>query len=119
MSEVLTVQSTVSCPHQGKVTVPIPSQARLRVGGLSVLVSGVTFPPISDCKTRTSVPSGTTQCLAVKTVTGGQAPKLSVGGTPVLLETLAGTTTGLTPTEPTGPVLSAAAGQTRLRTAGA
>jgi hypothetical protein len=115
MSAVLTVQSAVSCPHQGKVTVPIPSQARLHVGGLSVLTSGVTFTPIANCTTVTSVPSGTAQCLAVKTVTGGQATKLSVGGTQVLLETLAGTTTGVTPAEPTGPVLTASAGQTRLR----
>lgn len=114
MSAVLTVQSQVSCPHQGQVMVPIPSQARLRVGGLAVLPADVSFNPIQGCRTQPDPQTSTVPCLAVANLTGGQATKLRVGGRPVLLATLAGSTTGRTVNDIPAPALSADAGQTRL-----
>ena len=114
MASVLTVMSTVSCPHSGKVTTPITSQARLSVGGKAVLPANVPLTPITGCTVTTSPQASTAQCLAVALVTTGAATKLTVNKTPVLLDTLVGTTTGAPPPPPAGPAVSATAGQTRL-----
>lgn len=114
MANVLTVISTVSCPHKGNVTTPIASQSRLSVSGNAVLTAAATLAPIAGCKVPTSPQAGTVQCLAVAGVTAGSSTRLTVSKTPVLLDTLGGTTTGAPPQPPAGPPVTATAGQTRL-----
>lgn len=84
MPFVLTNAHTLQCPHGGSVT-KTPA-AKLVVQSNAVL-TGVgpvtTCPLVATAATPTDV-----KCTTV-TVTAGPATKLIVGGTPVLLSTLA------------------------------
>lgn len=111
MSFVLTLASTVSCPHHGEVK-PLVSQARLSVGRKPVLLRAGTLAPLVGCTVVTSGPNQ--QCL-VATVTAGASTGLTVGGVAVLLDTLAGITDGAPPTLITGSPITAAANQSRLQ----
>lgn len=119
MPKVLTTASTVLCdvflplplPHHGG-TVTTTSTAKLTVGGKPVLVASslgpIPAPGGTPC--ATVVAAGETPCTAVVTVLPASvASKLTVGGSPVVLETLTGTTNGVPP-----GALSAAANQTTL-----
>src|SRR5689334_2435813 len=84
----------VRCPHAGTVT--LANAVRLRVGGVAVLVEAKAPTPLGTvavCTAGSPTLPGT-PCLKVLTITAGQAGKLTVGGRPVLLATLVGTTDG-------------------------
>lgn len=109
MSNVLTMSSTVLCdqgPHAG--IVEIDSSAKLCVAGSSVLTKeSVNGKTVTACKIQVS---NTTQpCVEVESILGSETSKLTVGGKPVLLETLVGKTDG----KPIGN-LNATANQTKL-----
>jgi hypothetical protein len=105
MPRVLTTAIPVRCPHVGIVT--LTSSTRLRVVGVDVLILAAPPTPLG---TVASCPAGSpslpgTPCLKVLTITAGQAGKLTVGGRPVLLATLVGTTDGTPPAVPPAPGL--------------
>lgn len=107
MANVLTTNSTISCPNQGKAQ--LSSSAKLTVNGAPVLLSNQTSSwPISGCK-QTDASSGQKPCLTIVSVSAGQASKLTVGDVAVLLDSFAGTSEG-TPLN----TLSATAGQSKL-----
>jgi hypothetical protein len=90
MPFVLTTADSVRCPHSG--TVQVAGADKLKIGGNAVLlVSGIAGHAVGGCKT----PSPGKLCSTVLTATAGAATKLTVGGRPVALDTLAGTTDGL------------------------
>ena len=94
--------------HGGSVS--ITSTAKLSVNGNPVLLkSGIVGKTVTGCKNNPP-PIGDTPCLNVTSVTAGEATKLTVGGSGVMLDsTLAGTTSGV----PSG-LLKATAGQSKL-----
>jgi hypothetical protein len=112
MSSPLTVSSDVECNHKG--TVAITSTTKLTVGGNAVLIStGVVVQTINGCKTPTASNPPTKPCMTVMSILPvSQATKLTAGGAPVILDTLAGTTDGICVPPPAK--LIAAAGQNKL-----
>lgn len=95
MANVVTTASTVSCGHptpRTGGTVALSSSAKLKVGDDPV-VTAITAATVSGCGTVTNAQTGDVQCTTA-TATAGFAAKLTVGGQPVLLDTLSGTTTG-------------------------
>jgi hypothetical protein len=116
--QVLSTASTVSCGHGG--TVAVQGTAALTVAGAPVLVqAGIGGKPVAQCRTQPkSDASGPIDvpCTSVAAVTAGQATKLTVGGVPVVLESLAGGTNGLVAKQPQQKV-GGDAGQTKLRSA--
>ena len=119
MPGVLTEGSNVTCGHSpGKVSTT--GSPKLKVSGQAVLlkdgimgksVSGCGTPPASDVSGPTAIP-----CLTVTTVTTGEATKLTIGGAPVMLDTLAGQTDGMVGKVTPQLLLSATAVQTKLTT---
>ncbi|ESA32883.1 hypothetical protein N836_24150 [Leptolyngbya sp. Heron Island J] len=119
MGEVLTTKSIIKCtsaPTPGK---PAPSEpvhggevvttstSKLKVNGEPVLLRNDIGPAVSGCKTSSS--ASTEPCTSA-TVTGGEATKLKVGITGVMLaDQLTGTTVG-----PPPGILTAEANQTKL-----
>jgi hypothetical protein len=103
MAVVLTMDSKVSCPHKGDVS--LASGAKLKVEGARVLVlAGVKGHAVSGCKQATS--NSTKQCLNVVEASG-TATKLTVGRQAVVLSSLTGTTDG-------APILTATISVTDL-----
>lgn len=95
MPYVLTAGSTLSCAHQGIVQLTA-SQSSLLVEGQSVLVQAdLEGSPISGCTTPTSQTSK--PCTTLLSMSVGAALHLKAGGMPVLLDTAAGNTDGVTP----------------------
>lgn len=96
MPGVLTKLSTVTCGHTapGKPgTVQVQSSAKLRVKDSPVLLAAsINGQPVTLCGTPPS--STAIPCLFVKAVSAGAALKLKIGGQPVMLETLKGSTDG-------------------------
>jgi hypothetical protein len=119
--DVLTTASSVTCTHGG--VVDISSDAKLTVGAagdrvlLQAGVMGKSFKTAPPCSNLDNPNTGALQCKHVVTVTGGTSSKLRVGGQPVLLASLAGTTDGVPPPPlaPPSRLGSAQAGQTKLR----
>jgi len=112
MAEVLTSGSSVGCTHPGG-KISLSSQAKLKVKGNAVLLEDdVKGKSISDCPIPKDESKGTAPDTKVLALTTGKASKLKVGGKPVLLSTLTGTTNGL-PTAP-GAQLKVSADQTKL-----
>lgn len=107
MGAVLTLSSTVQCGHAG--TVGVSGSALLTVGSSAVLTpDGVATKAVAGCTTAPSSP--TKPCTTVLSVLpSSQAIKLTAGGMPVLLDSLAGATDGMPP-----GTLMAVAGQTKL-----
>lgn len=114
MPLVITEQSSLACAHQGTVK-PVASQAKLKVAGAAVLVTGdLKGKPISLCKTLPDAVHGMAPCLAITSEEGGVASKLKVAGKAVLLETIKGQTNGTVSSTPqTWSVQSA--GQSKLK----
>ena len=111
MASVLTSGSSVGCNHKGSIS--LASQAKLKVKGNAVLLEEhVNGKDISRCPIVKDDSKGTAPDTVVKALTAGKASKLKVGGKPVLLGTLAGTTDGL-PATP-GMQLKVSAGQSKL-----
>jgi hypothetical protein len=113
MPNVLTTQSAVTCAHNG--TVQVASTAKLKVGGNPVLLmSSVVEQQISNCPSKPPPPANVT-CTHVLTVTNIPAPKLTVHGDAVLVDTITGTTDGNLSGVPNR--LGATANQSKLLTA--
>lgn len=115
---VLTTKSTVACGHTGKVKAD--SSTRLTVDGAPVLLASTAGKTISGCIVPDNANPPTKHCTSVTSVTAGEASKLSVGGTSVVLDLLTGFSDGVLNPQapPPGPPLAAAvANQTRLRAA--
>ena len=95
MPAVVTMNSRVTCGHQG--TVAITGAPKLTVGGSQVVVAtGIaTGTAIAGCVTPTS--PGNVPCTAVTSVISppSLATKLLVGGQPVVLAALTGATNGI------------------------
>jgi hypothetical protein len=110
MPKVLSATATVKCVHPGDVEL-VASTSRLTVDGDAVLVAGdLDGATISGCKLPAS--TSTSPCATTVATTTPPSTLLTVDGTPVLLETAAGTTTSVPP----GAFTVQAAGQTRLDT---
>jgi hypothetical protein len=120
MANVLTTASTVSCGKKDLLALPPPpthggtvgtsSQAKLQVSGNPVLLqSGVAGKSVSGCTPPNDSSKSLVACQTVVSVTTGTSTKLKADNAPVLLDTLAGTTSGNPPGN-----LPATAGQTKL-----
>ena len=108
MPSVLTTASLVTCPHQAAVATS--GTTKLTVSGNpALLAAGVQGHGIGTCSVTDS--NSTTKCRTVVSVTGGLAPKLTVGGAPVVLDSIVGVTDGVSPT---GNALVAQPNQTKL-----
>ena len=109
----------MTCGHSpGKVTTT--GSPKMQVSGQPVLlklgimgktVGGCSTPPAADVSGPTAKP-----CLTVTTVSAGEATKLTIGGQPVMLDTLAGQTDGMVGKVTPQQLLSATAIQTKLTT---
>lgn len=112
MAYVLTVSSTVKCAHGGSVG--LSSGAKLSVGGKKVvLADDVPGTSISACPTPDDTNAPSTKCRTVAAASGAST-KLKVGGKPVALDSLSGTTDGTPPA--TGASISVAdAGHAKLK----
>lgn len=100
--------STVKCGHDPGKVVTSPSP-KLKVSGQPVLVKlGILLKPVGGCST--ALTASTKPCSSVLSVITGEALKLKVGGMPVMLDTISGTTDGLPP-----GTVPATAGQTKLK----
>jgi hypothetical protein len=111
MSNVLTESSDVECGHQG--TVGVTGAPKLTVGGNKALLqTGVAGQSVTACTTP-NAPAATPPTKPCQTVVSvlpvSLARKLTIGGQPVVLDTLKGLTDGLPP-----GTLTAAARQTKL-----
>ncbi|GHO83200.1 hypothetical protein [Dictyobacter formicarum] len=113
MSKVLTTESNVTCGHQGQVQ--ISSSAKLKVNSKPVLLeSSITGMLIQNCATPTTQAQGkyvSFSCASVSAtgrtspipptettsspISDGRSKKLMVGKMPVMLETVAGQSSGL------------------------
>ncbi|WP_248962843.1 hypothetical protein [Sphaerisporangium perillae] len=91
MARVLTTESTVTCGHVPPGTVVPQSAAKLAVGGKPVLVESGIKTIGTGCTVRAQ---GDVPCATVTAITGGRSAKLFAGGFPVMLDSLAGTTSG-------------------------
>jgi hypothetical protein len=104
MPQVLTTTTTVTCGHSPPGspatpgTVAVRSSAKLRVGAPVLQEPGIVLMQVSGCPLPANV-----QCHRVVTVTKGRA-KLRVGGLPVMLSSLTGTTDGTPPDRLAAPV---------------
>jgi hypothetical protein len=99
MGAVLTVSSVLTCPNGGAVKTA--SSAKLTVQHNAVL-NGLVSDQIAGC-------GASAPCATVATVAQGPASKLTAGGSPVLLDSVAAqSNTGAAVTAKTG------AGQTKL-----
>lgn len=117
MAGVLTTASRVECGHSGSVATT--SSAKLTVGGSPVLIhpSSINGKSVAGCATLPSSDSSgpiDVTCTSVSSVTAGAASKLTSGGQPVTLDTLAGATDGLVGKTPNPALGSPDAGQDKL-----
>lgn len=114
MASPLTESSSITCVHSGKVTGT--GAPKLTIGGQAVLLAdGVMGKTVDGC-TNLPPPPSKVPCGAVASLLPPSlAQKLTVGGRPVVLDTLQGTTACAPPVPPPGP-LSATAGQSKLTT---
>jgi hypothetical protein len=108
MPSVLTIASLVTCPHQASVATSGTSKLTVS-GNPALLAAGIAAHTIGTCPITDS--NSTTKCRTVLSVTGGLAAKLTVGGAPVVLDSIVGATDGVSPA---GNALVAQSNQTRL-----
>jgi hypothetical protein len=108
--------SQVVCGHGG--TVAVQSTTKLGIASHPVLLaSSIDSRSISGCQTLpASDATGPTAiaCSAVSAITAGSATKLTVGGQPVILETLAGDTNGMVNKVTPQTLLAGTADQNKL-----
>ena len=113
MPKVLTTESIIGCPHFIPAAPPQPAQGQVQFAGTInyklkvnkksvLLLNDINNAPVSGCPNPTS---GTTskQCTMVSSVILGQAAKLMVNKSPVMLDSLVGDTDGFPPTPPPPP----------------
>jgi hypothetical protein len=91
MEKVLTTDATVTCLHDGDVSLS-SSQSVLTVAGNPVLVNQLTGS-ITNC-TQQPPPATNKPCTLASPQTTGISSVLTVNGLPVLLESAAGLTDG-------------------------
>jgi hypothetical protein len=106
----------ILCTHATPGPVKVTPTGKLCVAHVPVLVLSDVVGAAVTC-TMNDPTHGIKKCVTVVAVTGGKAAKLAVGGVPVLLSTLAGTTDGVVPPAPPDPPgvhLKVVAGQSRL-----
>jgi len=104
-SNVLTTDSVINCPHQGKLLFTGVDH-KLKVLGSPVLVkTDIENATVSStCTMADSTNPPTKKCRKVFSVTDGESTKLKVGGVPVMLKTTtAGYTDGYPPPPPPPP----------------
>lgn len=120
MPNVLTTNSTVGCGHlpppPGTGVVQVQSAAKLRVNNAPVLLlDSIADKTITTGTCGTVVNQTSVKCTKVSAVTAGGATKLTVGKSPVMLETtLKGSTNGTVGGVTPQPTLAAVAGQSKL-----
>lgn len=109
MGSPLTIASDVECGHKG--VVEVTSSVKLTVNGSPVLLeASVASMPVTPGTCATQQTSTTSPCKTVTSVLPPSlATKLTVGGKPVVLDSLKGLTDGVPP----GGLL-ATAGQSKL-----
>jgi hypothetical protein len=96
MGPLLTSDAVILCIHGGKVT-PIPSQAKVLIGGAPVLVvTDLIGAPIAGC-TLPPTPASKPCTTVVSVLPGSWSPKVLVGGRPALVATATGLTDGVPP----------------------
>jgi|GEM_PF-670949 len=96
MSAVLTTSAIVLCGHPPGTAQPLTSTAVLTVGtpGRAVLTEAdLKRAPIVGCPLSPPA-SGNVGCQTILAITAGTSSTLLVNGAPVLLDTLAGDTSG-------------------------
>lgn len=118
MPNVLTEGSNVTCGHGGNVSTT--GTPKLKVNGKPVLLKdGIAGKSTSGCKTpHAEDSSGTTAdpCTSVTSVDAGEATKLKVRGSPVMLDSvLKGKTSGMVAKVKPQLLLSATVGQSKLK----
>lgn len=114
MAYVITESSSVACAHNGAVS--LTGTDKLVVSGAkAVLMESFPGATISSACTIVDDPNTSTlKCRTVVAATAGASTKLTVGGKPVALDNVTGTTSGTPP--PTGATFSASsAGQQKLK----
>jgi hypothetical protein len=113
MAAVLTVNSTLSCPHQGKLSLS-SAAGTLTVGGAAVVtVTDLAGATIGGCSLQTDLSNGLKQCTKVTSVTAGASTTLTVGSAPAALDSAQGLTDGLMAGSPVTWLVQTA-GQTSL-----
>jgi hypothetical protein len=95
MSKVITSAARITCAHQGTVS-PVPSQRKLKIQSSPVLLAAdLVGAPIAGC---TNLPTTTSPqnvpCTETIGATAGTSTKVTVDGTPVLLDSAQGSTNG-------------------------
>jgi hypothetical protein len=100
MAEVLTMGSTVACPHSSPFITS--STAKLKVSGQKVL--------IAPAATTWPIGASNVPCATILSITGGQLSKLLANGQQTLGSGMTGTTSG----QPQSDPLSVQAKQTKL-----
>ncbi|NBH03089.1 hypothetical protein [Amycolatopsis sp. SID8362] len=107
MAFPVTGNGSVECDHHGAVSLPAVSDGRLVVaGGKAVLFAGVLTQPYAKCAAPS--PPGVCVTTLPSPPDSGRAARLTVGGAPVLLDSL--TATSL----PSATPVKVAAGQSVL-----
>ncbi len=114
MSAVLTKDSSITCVHPGPGTVKLGAGGKLRVKGKPVLRKQDVGPDITGCQFQLSPPAVAVKCTKVLTLAMESSTKLKVGGAPVMLDTLTGTTNSTTNGAPTPSILKVTANQPKL-----
>jgi len=96
MGAVLTQGSTLACGHGA--TGSASGNSKLKVSGSAVLTSagtsGWSFVPASCSQQVTQATPNNNPCSQLSSQNGGKSQKLTVGGSPVILESIAGDTNG-------------------------
>jgi hypothetical protein len=112
MAAALSLDSSVTCNHQGIVSTQGSSRLTVNTKGV-LLKSGIQGQSVSTaCTTQTDPNTGNKQCTTVSTVTSGESSRLTVDGNGVVLDSLAGATDGVLSGKPGS--LQASAVQSRL-----
>ncbi|MEU7790626.1 MULTISPECIES: hypothetical protein [unclassified Amycolatopsis] len=87
MAFPVTENGSVGCDHQGAVSLPAVSDGRLTVGGgKAVLFAGLLQQPYVNCVAPS--PPGVCVSTLPAPPDAGRSARLTVGGAPVLLDSL-------------------------------
>jgi hypothetical protein len=101
MSLVLVAGAIIQCTHQGRLTlaagdprVTVKGKGVVLAGKETGLVFGSAATPVPGMLTpcTATTPSGPQPCVVTPATPDGWSKKLTVGGTPVLLDTASGVT---------------------------
>lgn len=111
MADVVTIAGSMTCSHQGSLS--LTSAAKLRVDGKPVVVYAdvPSFTPFTGC-TFPSTSSGAPPCSNAVPISQGHALKLTAGVKPVLLDNLRAGTNN--PPPPPAASVTVVAGQAKL-----